>query len=267
VTSAIALKHGEAVASLTRVLKLVLAAVHLMSLALGVYALAARERALGRAGSNEELKPVFFWDGAYGAVAVAWLGSGVWRAFGAVEKGADYYLSNHAFWTKMLLLAALLAVEGFLAFTFVRFRLLVKKGEAVPLSNKARLVRLHRVELWLVLGMIVMATLMARGVGVVKAKGSAATVDLEAGERVYRRYCVTCHQVDGRGLDGKLAADFRAGRLAKADAALRASVANGVPGTAMAPFKNELDDAEIHSVVAYVRATYGGSADRRGEPK
>jgi len=242
------------------VLELVLAAVHLLSLALGVFALSSRSRALARAASNAELGPVFFWDGAYGAVAIAWLGSGLWRAFGGVEKGTDYYLSNHAFWTKMLLLAALLAVEGFLAVTFVRFRLLVKKGETVPLANKARLVRLHHVELWLVLGMIVMATLMARGVGVVKPKTGETRADLEVGERVYRRYCVTCHQVDGRGLDGKLAADFRSGRLAKPDTALRASVANGVPGTAMAAFRNELDETEIQSVVAYVRATYGGSA-------
>jgi uncharacterized membrane protein len=236
----------------------VLAAVHLLSLALGVYALAARSRALARASSNADLKAVFFWDAAYGAVAVAWLGSGLYRAFSAVEKGSDYYLSNHAFWTKMLLLVGLLAVETFLAVTFVRFRLLVKKGETVALASKPRLVRLHHVEFWLVLGMIVMATLMARGVGVVK-RSSATSVDLEVGERVYRRYCVTCHQVDGRGLDGKLAADFRSGRLAKPDAALRGSVANGVPGTAMAAFRGELDDAEITSVVAYIRKTYGGN--------
>jgi len=247
------------------VLRLALAAVHLLSLALGVFALTQRTRALAAAERNDELKPVFFWDGAYGAVAITWLGSGLWRAFGGVEKGSDYYLSNHAFWTKMLLLAALLVLEGILAVTFVRWRMLVKKGAPVSLANKARLVRFHYAELWLVLGMIVMATLMARGVGVVKPKtsgaaaASAASVDLEAGERVYRRYCVTCHQVDGRGLDGKLAADFSK-RLDKPDAVLRASVANGVPGTAMAAFRGELDEAQIANVVAYVRKTYGGDS-------
>jgi len=244
--------------------RLALAAIHLLALALGVFALTARARALAAAKQNDDLKPVFFWDGAYGVVALVWLGSGLWRAFGGLEKGTDYYLSNHVFWTKMLLLAALLVVEGVLAVTFVRFRLRAKKNEPVSLANKARLVRFHHVELWLVLGMVVMASLMARGVGVVtpKPNGEAATaerdIDLEAGERVYRRYCVTCHQVDGRGLDGKLAADFRApGRLDKPDRVLEASVANGVPKTAMAAFRGELDDAEIRSVVAYVKKTYG----------
>ena len=246
-------------------MRLALAALHLLSLALGVFALTARARALAAAQKNDELKPVFFWDAVYGAVAIVWLGSGVWRAFGGVEKGTDYYLSNHAFWTKMLLLAALLVVEVILAVTFVRFRIFVKKGEAVSLAKKARLVRLHHVEFALVLGMIVMATLLARGVGVVNPKASGASasngeaaVDLGVGESVYRRYCVTCHQVDGSGLDGKLAADFREPkRLAKPDAVLGASVANGVPGTAMAAFRTQLDEHEIRSVVAYVRKRYG----------
>jgi putative membrane protein len=251
------------IATLACVPRLVLAVVHLLSLALGMLALNSRSRALVAAERNEQLKPVFFWDAVYGAVAIAWLGSGLWRAFGGIEKGTDYYLANHAFWTKMLLLAALLAVESVLAVTFVRWRILVKKGETVSLANKARLVRLHHVEVWLVLGMVVMAALMARGVGVVKPKTNGAGpnvsgVDLALGESVYRRYCVTCHQVDGRGLDGKLAADFRTSeRLEKSDAALAASVANGVPGTAMAAFRGELGDDEIRSVVAYVRKTYG----------
>jgi len=251
--------------------RLALAALHLLSLALGVFALTARARALAAAQRNDDLKPVFFWDAVYGVVAIVWLGSGVWRAFGGMEKTTDYYLSNHAFWTKMLLLAALLVVEGILAVTFVRFRILVKKGETVPLAKKARLVRFHHVEFALVLGMIVMATLLARGVGVVNAKANGASgssdeapVDLDVGESVYRRYCVTCHQVDGSGLEGKLAADFRdPKRLGKPDAALRASVANGVPGTAMAAFRTQLDDHEIRSVVAYVRKQYGAGDPER----
>lgn len=245
-----------------RMPRLVLAAVHLLSLALGVLCLTRRERALAAAEKDDDLRPVFFWDNLYGLVAIVWLGSGVWRAFGGVEKGTDYYLTNHAFWGKMLLLAALLAVEGYLAATFVRFRLARKRGETVSLAHKPRLLRLHRVEVWLVLGMIVMATLMARGIGVVPPKGAReASVDLETGEAVYKRYCVSCHQVDGGGLDGKLAADFRdPKRLSKPDGVLETSVANGVQGTAMAAYRGTLDDGEIRSVVAYVRKTYGAGA-------
>jgi mono/diheme cytochrome c family protein len=116
--------------------------------------------------------------------------------------------------------------------------------------------------------MVTMATLMARGIGVVKAKSSAATsdaraaVELAAGERVYRRYCVTCHQFDGRGQNGKLAADFRGDpkRLEKPDEELRAIIAKGVPGTAMRAFGGELDDAEIHGVLHYLRTRFGTTA-------
>ena len=226
-------------------LRVALAAVHLLSLALGVFSLTARARALAAAERDEDLKP----------------------------KGSDYYLSNHVFWTKMLLLAALLVLEGILATTFVRWRIRLRKKVAVSLARKTRLVRFHWAEFWLLLGMIVMATLMARGVGVVNAKrgaepssgdGAQAALerDLATGARVYRRYCVTCHQVDGRGLDGKLAADFRADarRLTKPDDVLEKSVADGVPGSAMRAFRGELDDAEIRGVVAYVRKSYGGSS-------
>jgi putative membrane protein len=250
-------------------LGLLLPALHLLSLALGVLALTERARALAAAERNEQLKTVFFWDAVYGIVSIVWLGSGLWRAFGGVEKGTDYYLSNHAFWTKMLLLLVLLVIEGYLAVTFVRWRIALKKKETVSLERKARLVRFHYAEFWLILGMVVMATLVARGVGVVKPKSAGLDVAVEqaqlfaSGENVYRRYCVTCHQVDGRGLDGKLAADFRADprRLARPDAELGAAVRNGVPGTAMRAFRGELDDAEIRSVVAYLRRRFGSRAE------
>jgi putative membrane protein len=199
-------------------LGLALAAVHLISLALGVLSLTQRARALVAAERGEQLKPVFFWDAVYGVVALVWLGSGLWRAFGGVEKGSDYYLSNHVFWTKMLLLAILIAFEGYLAVTFVRWRIRLKKKEPISLAQKARLVRFHYVQFWLMLGMVTMATLMARGIGVVKAKPAGASTEagdrlaaeeLATGEAVYRRYCATCHQFDGRGQNGKLAADFR----------------------------------------------------------
>ena len=251
-------------------LGLALAAVHLMSLALGVLCLVQRARSLALAERDEQLKPVFFWDAAYGGVAVVWLGSGLWRAFGGVEKGSDYYLSNHVFWTKMLLLGVLIALELVLAVTFVRWRLKLKKNEPISLARKRRLVRFHHAEFWLILGMVTMATLMARGIGVVKAKPDRATLatdprvaaELATGERVYRRHCVTCHQFDGRGQNGKLAADFRGDpkRLGKPDAELVTNIANGVPGTAMRAFAGELDETEIRGVLRYVRARFGTTA-------
>ncbi len=250
-------------------LKLALAAVHLMALALGIGALMQRARALSVAEREEHLKRVLFWDNLYGAVAVVWLGSGVWRAFGGVEKGTDYYLSNHAFWGKLLLLAVLLALEGVAMATFIRWRIRLAKKQPVSLEGKVRLLRIHWAEFWLAIGIILMATLMARGVGVVPEKSAAAppteAVALSRGEGIYRRYCVTCHQPDGRGLDGKLAADFVLDptRLAKPDAALAASIANGVPGTTMRAFGGELDATGIEQVLLYLRRQFGQASTRR----
>jgi putative membrane protein len=244
-------------------LRLTLAAVHLMALALGIGALLQRARALAAAEREEQLKRVLFWDNLYGLVAVIWLGSGVWRAFGGLEKGTDYYLSNHAFWGKMLLLAALLGLEAVAMVTFVGWRIRFAKKQPISLERKGLLLGIHWAEFWLALGIIAMATLMARGVGVVPSRTASTLAEPDAalrrGEALYHRYCVTCHQLDGRGLGGKLAADFVAdpARLAKPDSVLAEKVANGVPGTAMRGLGGELDPAQIHDVVLFVRQRFG----------
>ncbi|HEY3495164.1 MAG TPA: DUF2214 family protein [Polyangiaceae bacterium] len=243
-----------------------LAIVHLLSLVFGVAVLVLRAKSLARAERAEELGPVFLWDNLYAAVAAFWLGSGLLRAFGGFEKGSDYYLHNHVFWTKLLLLAVVLGAEGVLMVTFIRFRIQKKRGAAISLANKPRLLKLHWVELWSIAGMVVMAALMARGVGLVPPKGQrtagvALAPDSERGAAIYRTRCLTCHQADGRGRGGKIAADFVGdpSRLAKPEASLVASVAHGVPNTAMRGFASELAPDEIASVVRYLKARFGAT--------
>lgn len=236
-------------------MSLLLAVIHLVALALGVCVLVLRAKALAAAATELELKPVFLWDNLYAAVALFWLGSGLFRAFGGFEKGTDYYLGNHVFWTKMLLLLVVLGAEAVLMVTFIRFRVRVAKRVPVSLERKAALVRLHWVELWSIVGMVLCAVVMARGIGVVRS--ARANESPGRGAAVYRERCVSCHQLDGRGLGGQLAPDFVAEpyRLAKSDAELSESVRRGVPGTTMRAFGSELTDADITAVVAYVRAT------------
>jgi putative membrane protein len=244
-------------------LAVALAALHLLSLVAGVAVLVLRAKALAAAERPEQLKRVFFWDNLYAAVAAFWLGSGAFRAFGGFEKGTDYYLGNHVFWTKMLFLLVLLAAESVPLVAFVKARIRLGRGEAVSLDNKPLLIRLHWVELAAIFGMVLMAVLMARGVGGASSGAAVAgAVERDAlvaqGEAVYRVRCVLCHQADGRGADGKLAADFvgdRA-RLAKSDAALAHSIENGVPKTAMVGFGGQLSEQEIRSVIAYLRARF-----------
>jgi mono/diheme cytochrome c family protein len=179
-------------------------------------------------------------------------------------KGTPYYLANHVFWLKMLLVLAFVALEVTPMVTFMRWRAKVAKNEPIVLDRKARLVRLHWVELGIVPLIVICATLMARGVGVVRPRGArnAATVVVDPiGEKLYSRNCSSCHQFDGRGLGGSLAANFvdDESRLAKSDAELLHSIGAGVPRTAMLGFQGRLSDGEQRAVLAYIRAKFGSA--------
>lgn len=93
------------------------------------------------------------------------------------------------------------------------------------------------------------------------AKSSAAEM-ITAGERVYRFYCVACHQPDGRGVVGGAAnfADDRS-RLAKADAQLLEAITNGVEAKGMPAFGAIINPLQRRAVLAYIRAKFGPDAE------
>ncbi len=88
--------------------------------------------------------------------------------------------------------------------------------------------------------------------------GSASTV-VAAGEKVYRLYCVACHQPNGRGLPGG-AANFLddKSRLAKTDELLLLTIANGNESKGMPAFGSSLTAGQRREALAYIRATFGG---------
>ena len=237
------------------------AIVHLVCLPLGVAALLQRARALTLAENSQQLKRVFFWDNLYGLVALFWLGTGLYRAFGGLDKGTDYYLSNHAFWTKMLLAVILLGAESVPMSTFIRMRVRLAKGLPVSLDRKRVLLLHHWIEVWAIVGMVAMAVLMARGVGAVPPKRlaqptlSANHSELDQGAAIYSRRCVSCHGTDGSGSAGQLAPNLTlpSSRLAKPEDQLFRSVSEGIPATTMRGFRSELNPDEIRNVIAYLR--------------
>lgn len=82
----------------------------------------------------------------------------------------------------------------------------------------------------------------------------------EAGKEVYTTNCVACHQADGTGMGGMLAADFtkEKERLAKSDAELLTSIRDGVTskrGT-MPPWGSVLTDQQRADALAYIRASF-----------
>jgi putative membrane protein len=248
-------------------LSTVVAAVHLLALVFGVAALLLRAKALNAAEDTQGAHRVLSWDNLYGLVALFWIGSGLYRAFGGLEKGTDYYLANHVFWLKLLLVVALFAVELPQMITFIRWRIRLGKKLTLDLTNKAKLIRLHWIEFCLIPLIVVCATFMARGVGSVRKTAPptqpvADSAAITRGAELYRSQCATCHQLDGRGFKGKLAADFIADkrRLAKPDEMLLKSIAMGVPGTAMIGFSGRLSEAQMRDVLAFIRASFGADA-------
>ncbi|MBM4345827.1 MAG: c-type cytochrome [Deltaproteobacteria bacterium] len=85
--------------------------------------------------------------------------------------------------------------------------------------------------------------------------------DAGRGATVYATFCLACHQADGRGKNGTLAADFvsDASRLAKPDSELLASIANGrqANGLSMPPWKDALTAQQRADALAYIRTQFG----------
>lgn len=92
------------------------------------------------------------------------------------------------------------------------------------------------------------------------AKSSTAEM-ITAGERVYRFYCVACHQPDGRGVAGGAAnfVDDRS-RLAKSDTQLLEAITNGVEAKGMPAFGAIINPLQRRAVLAYLRAKFGPEA-------
>lgn len=97
----------------------------------------------------------------------------------------------------------------------------------------------------------------------VTAAQSSPAALVAAGEKIYRMYCVGCHQPDGRGMPVPGgAANFvdDQTRLAKPDTELLNVIEKGKEGTGMLPFGAILSPLQRKSVLAYIRASFSPSA-------
>jgi putative membrane protein len=146
-------------------LQWILASLHLLALGVGLGAVWARGRALGQRLDADGLGRVFAADAWWGLAAVLWIGTGLWRLFGATEKTTDYYLGSHVFWTKMLLLLGVLAMEVRPMLTLIRWRREVARGLPPDVGAAPRLARISYVQAVLIVLMVLAASAMARGLG------------------------------------------------------------------------------------------------------
>lgn len=142
-----------------------LATIHLLALGIGLGAIAARSRGLRAPVSESRLSGVFTADALWGVSALLWISTGLWRAFGGLEKGSAYYLSSTAFLIKMTILGLILVLEVWPMLTLIRWRAARAKGDQLSFEAAPALSRISAIQAVLVVAMVFAATAMARGIG------------------------------------------------------------------------------------------------------
>jgi putative membrane protein len=150
-------------------IRIALAVVHLLGMAIAVGSIYSRARALNDIRDRDTLHRGFAADNWWGVSAGILIVTGLWRAFASLEKTSTYYWTNHVFYAKMGLLAAILLLEIWPMVTLIRWRVAERKNmlpEVAALHAPAkRIARISDVQLLLLVGLITAAVMMARGYG------------------------------------------------------------------------------------------------------
>jgi putative membrane protein len=145
------------------ILRWLVATLHLLALPLGLGAIWARSRGLAGARSNADLARVFIADNLWGLAAGLWIVTGLWRAFGGLEKGTGYYLNDRVFYVKMGFLFLILLLEIAPMTTLISWRVALRRGKAIDLRPAPAFARISQVQFLLVVLMVFAATALARG--------------------------------------------------------------------------------------------------------
>ena len=143
----------------------IVSGIHFMSVMVLFSALVAQHLLFTPRVSRETLRLLILLDAIYWAAALLVLASGLLKAlyWGA---GADYYLGNSVFHTKMTLFALVILLSTWPTAGFLRARRQVAGPAAnafIALPSNIR--SLQRIELLCVLLMPLLAAFMARGFG------------------------------------------------------------------------------------------------------
>ena len=143
----------------------IVSALHVLALALGLPSVFLRGRALRGPLDAAGLRRLFAADTVWGLAALLWIATGLLRAFGGLEKGTDFYLRSTLFWAKLGLFAAVFALELRPMLTLIRWRRQLARGVTPDTSSARTLHALNHAELALVVVIVFVASLMARGFG------------------------------------------------------------------------------------------------------
>lgn len=150
-------------------LRITLAALHLIALGLGLGAVIARGTALRESPSNAALRRAFRSDSTWGIAALLWIVTGVWRLMAGVDKPRGYYLTNPVFHAKMGLFLLVLVLEAWPMWTLMRWRRTFSAGESAErlMTRGAgrRIATISHVEALVLVVMVFVAVALARGFG------------------------------------------------------------------------------------------------------
>src|SRR5687767_4861231 len=140
-----------------------LAAIHLLAVALGLWAVLTRGAALSRlAVGTAPVRSVLVADNVWGICAGILLITGLMRAFGGYEKGTDYYLHQPLFHLKMTLFVIILLLEIAPMVALIKWRIALGRGTAIDTGRATLFARISHIEALLLVLMVVAAAGMAR---------------------------------------------------------------------------------------------------------
>ncbi len=142
-----------------------LAAIHLLAYGFALASILRRTWSLRRAAVPAALRSVFRADSRWGLSALVLVITGLMRAFGGFEKGADYYLHEPLFHVKMTLLVAILILEVPSMLALMRWRASIRKGAPPDLRKARSYARYSVIQTILLVLMVFAAAGMARGIG------------------------------------------------------------------------------------------------------
>lgn len=146
-------------------LSYIIATLHILTFGIGFYGIWCRANALKKLKDVSGLDDVFKADNFWGLAALLWITTGLWRAFGGLEKGSDYYLHSTAFITKMALFVLVFIIELKPMIILIKWRNQQRKHQPIDFSSARQLALLSHIELGLITIIVCLATAMARGIG------------------------------------------------------------------------------------------------------
>lgn len=158
----------DGLALLLAMLRVTLATLHLLALAMGPGAVLFLAASLKEHTTALSVGRALRADTVWGIAAALWIATGLWRYLGGLEKATTYYNGNHAFLAKMAVLVLILLLEIWPMVTLIRWRIALGRGAsvedvAVPATAR-RIALISNVQALLVVVMVVLATMMARGI-------------------------------------------------------------------------------------------------------